>query len=110
MTDTKQLTPESSTIASIDHDGKNLIVEFKSGGTYHYDAPISVFEQMKSAESKGKFHHSDIKGKFQHTKVALIFILAAIANNAYAAIDYNCVARCERQGNLAQVCYTQCSY
>lgn len=67
---TKQLTPESSTIASIEHDGNKLIVEFKSGGTYHYDAPASVFEQMKAADSKGKFHHSDIKGKYQHTKVA----------------------------------------
>lgn len=66
---TKQLTPESSTIASIDHDGNKLIVEFKSGGTYHYDAPASVFEQMKASPSKGKFHHSDIKGKYGYTKI-----------------------------------------
>lgn len=70
MTDTKQLTPESSTIASIDHDGNKLIVEFKSGGTYHYDAPQEVFNAMKTSESKGKFHHAQIKGKYQHTKVA----------------------------------------
>lgn len=66
---TKISTPESSTIASIDHDDNKLIVEFKSGGTYHYDAPASVFEAMKAAPSKGKFHHSDIKGKYQHTKI-----------------------------------------
>lgn len=108
---TKIPTPESSTIASIDHDGNNkLTVEFKSGGTYHYDAPASVFEQMKASPSKGKFHRSDIKGKFAFTKAVIAFILTAIATSAYAGIDYNCVARCERQGNLAQVCYAQCSY
>lgn len=63
-------TPESSTINSIDHDGNKLIVEFKSGGTYHYsDVPTDIFEQMKSASSKGKFLHANIKGKYSHAKI-----------------------------------------
>lgn len=65
----KHLTPDSSTINSIDHNGEKLIVEFKSGGTYHYDAPESVYHEMKAAPSAGKFLHANVKGKFQHNKV-----------------------------------------
>jgi hypothetical protein len=73
MTDTKptkHLTPDSSTINSIDHNGDKLIVEFKNGGTYHYDAPASVFDEMKAAPSAGKYLHANIKGKFNHAKVS----------------------------------------
>lgn len=41
--------------------------------------------------------------------IALI-LLATGANSAQANIDYNCAARCERQGNIAQVCWRMCSY
>jgi len=63
-------TPESSTIARFRHEASTLTVEFKSGSTYEYfDVPESVFEQMKSASSKGQFLAQNIKGAYRYARV-----------------------------------------
>jgi hypothetical protein len=64
-------TPESSNIAGFDYVEKTgvLIVEFKNGGRYsYYDVPQAVFEQMKSAPSKGQFLAQHVKGTYRYAK------------------------------------------
>jgi hypothetical protein len=65
-------TPESSNIARYRYDEKArvLTVEFKNGGTYnYYDVPQGVFEQMKTAPSKGEFLARNIKGAYRYARV-----------------------------------------
>ena len=65
-------TPESSNIARYRYDeiAHVLTVEFKNGGTYsYYDVPHGVFEQMKSAPSKGEFLARSIKGAYRYARV-----------------------------------------
>jgi hypothetical protein len=65
-------TPDSSNIARFRYDEKAhvLTVEFKNGGTYnYYDVPQGVFEQMKSAPSKGGFLARSIKGAYRYARV-----------------------------------------
>ncbi|MCX6843487.1 MAG: KTSC domain-containing protein [candidate division WOR-3 bacterium] len=46
-----------------------LSVEFKSGNVYqYYDVPLNVFEQMKTAPSKGQFLALSIKGAFRYAR------------------------------------------
>jgi len=61
-------TPDSSNIKRIGHDGKVLVVDFKNGDSWEYDAPKSIFEEMKKAKSVGSFLHSRVKGKFAARK------------------------------------------
>lgn len=62
-------TSKSSFITSANYksqDGKTgyLILEMK-GKPYHFgNVPISVWEGFKSADSKGKFYHANIKGRY----------------------------------------------
>ena len=65
-------TPDSSNIARYKYDDKArvLTVEFKNGGTYnYYDVPQGVFEQMKTAPSKGEFLARNIKGAYRYARV-----------------------------------------
>lgn len=65
-------TPESSSIARFGHDdgARILVVEFKKGYAYnYYDVPADVFEQMKSAGSKGQFLTDRIKGVYRYARV-----------------------------------------
>ena len=65
-------TPESSNIARFTYDSQSQImtVEFKTGGTYnYYDIAQPIFEQMKSAPSKGQFLAQQIKGHFRYARV-----------------------------------------
>lgn len=60
----------SSNIRAIDHDGNDLIVEYKSGAKYRYkNVSNDLFESLKSAESKGRFMNSEIKGKFDYERI-----------------------------------------
>lgn len=64
-------TPESSNIARFRYetDSNVLIVEFLKGSTYnYYDVPEGVFEQMKSAPSKGQFLAQNIKGVYRYAR------------------------------------------
>ena len=62
----------SSNIRSIDHDGNNLIVEYKSEVKYRYkNVSNDLFESLRLAESKGRFMNSEIKGKFDYERIVL---------------------------------------
>lgn len=61
-------TPDSSNVKRIGHDGKVLVVDFKNGDTWEYDAPKSVFEEMKKAKSVGSFLHARVKGRYAAQK------------------------------------------
>ena len=57
----------SSVIEEIDYnvDAKELIIEFKNGSVYVYsDVPNSVFIELFSAQSRGKFFHANVKNNF----------------------------------------------
>jgi len=63
---------QSSNIARFAYDASRevLIVEFINGGTYEYfDVGESVFEQMKSAPSRGSFLANSIKGNYRYARV-----------------------------------------
>lgn len=63
---------ESSAIARFGYDGasQELMVEFKHGAAYNYfDVPESVFEQMKTAPSKGRFFSDNINGQYHYTRL-----------------------------------------
>jgi hypothetical protein len=65
-------TPESSNIARICYecDTQVMTVEFLKGGMYQYfDIPEHVFEQMKTASSKGQFLAQNIKGSYRYARV-----------------------------------------
>ncbi len=64
-------TPESSNIAGFGYNEEQsiLTVEFNRGGTYdYYNVPVSIFESMKNASSKGEFLASHVKGHFRYAK------------------------------------------
>lgn len=47
-----------------------LEIEFKRGEVWqYYDVPESVFQEMKVAESKGRFWHLNIKGQYRENRV-----------------------------------------
>ena len=65
-------TPESSNIAGFGYDSEAqvLTVEFKQGGRYnYYDVPETVYEQMKTAPSKGQYLAQNIKGRYRYARI-----------------------------------------
>lgn len=65
-------SPESSNISRFGYDDANqvLYVEYRSGGVYQYfDVSPSVFEQLKTAPSKGQFLAREIKGSYRYARV-----------------------------------------
>lgn len=62
---------KSSTIKAVGHDGKDLHIEFVSGGNYvFHDVPAKLFGQLLKAPSIGSFFHRNVKGKHKFTKTA----------------------------------------
>jgi len=65
-------TPESSNITRFRYDEASqvLFVEFHDGAVYQYfDVPKGVFEQMRSASSKGQFLAQYVKGTYRYARV-----------------------------------------
>jgi hypothetical protein len=65
-------TPQSTSIIRFGYDGtsQELLVEFHDERKYKYlKVPPAVFEQLKSASSKGQFVNHDIKGIYEHEEV-----------------------------------------
>jgi KTSC domain len=63
-------TPESSNIETFAHEAGNMRVCFKNGTIYDYfEVPVKVFEEMKKAESKGKFLNANLRGKYRTQKL-----------------------------------------
>lgn len=54
-----------------DYDDDILQVTFRdSGVSYQYsDVPVSVWNDLKSASSPGKYYNSDIKGNYSCTRM-----------------------------------------
>jgi len=59
---------ESSNINAIGYDG-GLIVEYKSGVKYKYDAPEEIYTQLVESMSKGSFMNQKVKGVYNYTKL-----------------------------------------
>lgn len=66
------LTPvKSSNIRAVGYDPatRTLAVEFPNS-VYHYaDVPPNVHDELRAAESVGRYFASNVKGKFEHSKV-----------------------------------------
>ena len=63
---------ESSNIESIGYDSANetLEIAFLNGSIYQYfDVPQSIYEEIMSADSHGKYLAYQIKGKYRYSKV-----------------------------------------
>lgn len=61
---------ESSNLSHVGHDGKDLYVRFKNGGTYKYaDVPPEAHDALMNADSKGTHIAKNIVGKYTHTKL-----------------------------------------
>lgn len=57
---------ESSNVASIGHDGKDMHVAYKSGGVYVYkDVPVSTFQEARAADSVGGYIHAHVRDKHE---------------------------------------------
>lgn len=64
------LTPESSNIEMFAHEEGIMRICFKNGLMYdYYDVPKTRFEEMKNAESKGKFLNQNLKRKYRTVRV-----------------------------------------
>ena len=62
----------SSNVAAIgfDEDSGALYVEFHSGARYRYlGVPLSVFQSLEAAPSKGKFFTNNIRDHYPATRV-----------------------------------------
>lgn len=64
----------STAINNMDYqfnDGKPMLdIEFKSGGKYRYfDVPLSVFNGLANADSRGRFFQDNIRGQFKFERL-----------------------------------------
>jgi hypothetical protein len=63
---------ESSQIEAVAHNENinELYVKFKSGSIYSYsDVPESLYNELLTADSQGKFFIAHIKNDFKYTKI-----------------------------------------
>lgn len=64
-------TTRSSMLKTVGYDDKEncLTVTFANGGTYKYkDVPKTVFNELISAESEGKYFLANVKNQFEYEK------------------------------------------
>lgn len=69
---TDMIPVESSNIKEIGYDStlETLRVMFKTGKSYDYqEVPDSVWQAFKSAPSKGKFFHANIRSAYPGKRV-----------------------------------------
>jgi len=62
----------SSVVAAIDYDAKTarLRVIYTSGSIYDYKkVPVEVYNEMKTAFSKGEFLNKQIKPNYEYEKI-----------------------------------------
>jgi len=53
-----------------DKNTNTLEIEFHGGRVYQYfDVPIQVFEELKIADSHGKYFNQQIKGHYRYARV-----------------------------------------
>lgn len=66
------LPVESSSLDAVGYDParKRLYVRFRSGYTYAYDEVAkSVFDDLLTADSKGRFLNQEIKGAYDYRRL-----------------------------------------
>lgn len=57
---------KSSTISAVHHDGKQMTVRFKNGGTYDYpDVPQHLYDRMMAAHDSGESHREILPRAYQ---------------------------------------------
>lgn len=62
----------SSSIVSIGYDGgsETLEIEFENGGVYqYYNVPAAIHQQFMESNSKGQFHHANIRNAYPYARV-----------------------------------------
>lgn len=60
----------SSNVEAIGFDNDTILVQFKGGGIYEYrKTKKDLYEDLKKAESVGKFLNSKIKGSYEFSKL-----------------------------------------
>jgi hypothetical protein len=62
----------SSNIAEVGYSDEHQILEllFSSGMTYQYfDVPRRVFDELRQAESIGRYVNANIKGNFRYARL-----------------------------------------
>ena len=62
-------TLNSSAIKSASFVDGSMIVEFHRGACYAYSAPVSVFYQLVTAESAGRFFSAYVRRQYTGTKL-----------------------------------------
>lgn len=64
-------TTRSGLISEIDYDEatEELTLTLKGGMYKYFDVPKQVFSDLLSADSAGKYFHSNIRGKFKTEKL-----------------------------------------
>lgn len=67
-----ELTPvTSSNLSGIAHHEGALFVKFNNGSVWKYPGvPPAHFEEMKTAESVGRYFNAHVKGRFEGVKIA----------------------------------------
>ncbi len=68
----ERLAVQSSSLVGIAfaRERRVLEIEFRSGAAYRYlDVPPAVFEEMKRAESKGRYFSQFIRGKYEFQRL-----------------------------------------
>lgn len=63
---------QSSNVAEVGYDPATMTMEvaFTNGSVYQYfDVPETVFQELLSAESIGKFMHEQIKNMYRYARM-----------------------------------------
>jgi hypothetical protein len=69
----EMISVQSSNMDKIGYDEvkQELFIRFKNGSTYKYNGvPASIWEELQSSESKGKYLNANVKGEYRFEKVA----------------------------------------
>lgn len=62
----------SSDLSEVGYDPTTMVLEivFHSGGTYQYfDVPETVYQELLSSESIGRFFHAHVKNNYRYTRL-----------------------------------------
>jgi hypothetical protein len=58
---------------SVGYEAKSRIleIEFDSGAVYQYlDVPLRAYEELRAAESKGRYFNSEIRDSYSYVQVS----------------------------------------
>jgi len=68
----ERIPVESSNLEAVGYDPNNglLEIEFKNGRVYeYYEVPEYIYDELMSAESKGKYAHLNIYKNFNQQRI-----------------------------------------